>query len=432
MNSVRAIVVAILSSVVLLGTSPLAFAEGEPRKVLTLEECIRSALAHNIALKRTENGLEVGQSRVGLAKADLFPKIDMNAMYFRTASSLGENDDFSASIDASHTLFDFGARRSNIRIAQNRLNVMTYEYAAERQGIVSEVRQAFYSILGNQADLEILAGRKRFLKTELATIRERIAAGLGIEKDRIAAEARLIRADRAFEERKQEASIITVRLTNLTGIENIDSYEIEGPEEIGFHIGPEMSIEDAVALAYENRPELKASAARESVAAEVLAREKRSVFPSVSLALSYTFAGARFLFEKGLTLSGLFNLPLFSGFSSRHRVKQAEAEFEMIRRETELSRQGVRIEVEAALGRLQNSGRTVGTIDKELEEALWIARAAAEKHDAGLGTELELMEARLRYEEASDERRKAHVELLKAEDEFERSTGLVSVDHFIR
>lgn len=402
----------------------LTYAE-EDKKLLTIQDCIDAAVKNNLVLKKSEKKIAWGEGRVGEAKADYFPRIDLNAEYFKTDSSFGENSDYSTSVDVSHTLFDFGARSSAVKTEKSNLQVYQYDRETELQKVVSEVRQVYYSILRIKSDIDILNAKKNLNEKQLEKFKEMYAVGLAVEGDMLGAESRLMESGDKIIVRKDELKIFMSRLSHLTGIENIEDYRLDKISNENLEKQPDIKSEDAVNIAFSNRPELKAYSAREAAAINKLEKEKRLAFPSLSWGLNYVFGGAKFLFEKGFTVTGLLNIPLFRGFSTKYRIKQAEAELNMVEKEREIEKQLIEINVKSTVKTLHEAYNRIAVKNKLLEEARFDLMVAEEKYNAGLASELNLLSVQLKFSQTSKDYYDGVIEYLKALDTYELSTGQI-------
>jgi outer membrane protein TolC len=401
----------------------ISHAYEEDKKVLTLKDCIDAAIKNNLSLKKAGKKMEWGENRIGEAKADYFPKIDFNAEYFRTESSLGEDSDYSTSLDLSHTLFDFGTRSSTVKMEESNLEVYQYEREAELQKVVSEVRQAYYSILHVQSEIDILNAKKNLSEKHLEKSKEVYAVGLAVEREVLRAESESMDSKDKISIQKDELKILMSRLSHLTGIENIEDYKLDQISSENLNKQVNAKTEDAVTIALNNRPELKAYSAKQVAVMKKLEREKKLAFPSLSWGLNYVFGGAKFLFEKGFTVTGLLNIPLFSGFSTKYRIKQVEAELNMIEKEKEIEKQIIEIDVKSSIKRLHEAYNRFAVKKKLLEEAHLDLMLAEEKYNVGLASEIDLMEEQVKFSQVSKEYNDSLINYLKALDKYELSTG---------
>src|SRR5712664_3143490 len=173
----------ILSIVLLMLMLPASIMRGqeEPAKPLTLEEAVSLARSHNRELK--EAGLEVHKQKEAFseAKTQLYPRFDTYVLASELLTPLdftirsGTFGDFSATgpIPVKNSIIHTPARpvaiasvtatqpltqlfRIDLSIKQQKLaaELSQQSYFESEQGLVNEVRRAYYAILQSQSELE--------------------------------------------------------------------------------------------------------------------------------------------------------------------------------------------------------------------------------------------------------------------------------------
>ncbi len=423
----RNVIKVLLSLFIVLSFAVNPLYADNQKKVLSLAECLDAAVNNNLSLKKADKKLEWGDSRIGEAKADYFPRLDFNAEYFRTDSSFGKNADYSTSFDMRHTLFDFGARASQVKIERINLELYRYEREGELQKTLSAVRQEYYSGIGEKGDIIFLHLKKQLQEKKIETVKEMVEAGLALEKDVLSAERELLESENSLRAKEESLHVIMARLSQLTGIENAGDYDLEELDSLLEKNKAEINEKDAVQKSFQNRPELKAYDEKRAGAVEKISREKKLAFPSLSWGLNYVFGGAKFLFERGITISGILNIPLFRGFATRHRIKQAEAELAMLEKELDIKKQDIEIEVRSSIKDLHAASKGIEMKKKLLDEALFDLMVAEEKYHVGLASEIDIMKEQVRFGQVSKEYNDSVLEHLKAHDKYELSTGKITL-----
>jgi multidrug efflux system outer membrane protein len=178
------------------------------------------------------------------------------------------------------------------------------------------------------------------------------------------------------------------------------------------------TLEQALALAEQRRPELTAVtagiAARES---EVFIRE-RSYYPDLGLAgfydVRYTTSATRqtnpFVFDPyndrsvglGLVMRGTFDIPIKNA-----QLEQARAELDKLRAQEKQIRAGIRLEVSKVHGELVSAwARAKAFTEAEKSARRWVTAAFA-AFDLGTGETRDLVDAFTAYAQASGDRGKS-------------------------
>ena len=147
---------------------------------------IQRAIAGNLDLKKAKSRVREARARVGVAKADFYPKLDASAAYTKsrttdTAGSTPETDLFSALLDSTWELDIFGGVRRSVEAA--RRNEEAYREAL-RDTLVSltaEVGLNYASVRTYQARLAVAEDNLKAQEETYRLTQWRFQAGLTTE-----------------------------------------------------------------------------------------------------------------------------------------------------------------------------------------------------------------------------------------------------------
>lgn len=425
-------------------TSAMAAAETAPTpsmvrsggRWLTLEGCVLIALDKNPLSRAAKEGVVAAEEAVGEARAPYYPTLGLSSGYSRwqqhaflpsgvsTASNqIGPTDDWSAGLEARLTLFDSGARRAKLRAAIAGQGMVEEDAVTIRQDIALDVHQSFYSLVA--ANENRLVAEKNLARTEdhLRLTQRRHEAGAVPIAD--VYRARVEVADSRLE---------LVRAGNLVRLASGDLNTAMGlPVELSLEIDARSAkidspdtivLDQAFDQAVHMRPELK-SALQGIAAGRHRVDEARSAFgPTFEASANYGWRDDEFLPEDEDWLVGLtVELPLFTGFSSEHKLARTRAELRQTEAETLRLVQQVRREVWTAHSKLTESFEAIqaaGVLVNDAEESM---RTTRTRYEAGAGTITDLLDAQtaLAQAEATDVAARWDYHIAKAQ--LHRSTG---------
>jgi cobalt-zinc-cadmium efflux system outer membrane protein len=337
---------------------------------LTLEQAIRTALE---ADPKIQAGLEI----IKQAKADLLTaSLSPNPQFSTSGTLLPLDRPFTVNRQGGPPQFDvgmsypidwflFGKRAAEITSARLGVDMSAADFADLVRQRVAGTIAAFYDVLEAQALLDLAREDLDNLKRVETITADRVAlGGVGtIELDRI----RLAVFDSQREVRNRDTAVATAltQLRAFLGLTNTAPlFAVQGSLEVPTPTTP-LTVEDAVALAQQNRPDLL-SVRRQLAKAEAdILVEQKKVYPEVTPHLGYT----RQFQEKAIGFPDVndwgleveVTVPLFD----RNQGNIAKAQ--SVQRQTSLNLRAqlvdLRSEVEQAVKAYQTAYVTVTTDD---------------------------------------------------------------------
>lgn len=397
--SARAIVLALSLS---LFMNPVA---AQPAQTLTAGELVTEALRLNQELQAAR--LEVTRARARLDQSALIPNPVLELE--QTGGSLGRSPgELERRTQLSFPIEYGGKRGRRADVAREELHVAEAVLADRERRLVAEVRTLYTAA--------VAANRELAFTSELTAIDAELARILTIrvqEGDAPPLEARLlevevdrVRSRRAMLEGRSRAA--ELRLAATVGLPPDVDVSLSG--DYGEGIAP-PGIDDALRLAIERRPDLRAANFAISAAESGRRLATARALPDVTLFGGYSRIESSFdntpvgplddedeLFNAGIGVS----LPLFD--RGQAAKAEANASIEQARHLREFAERQVRAEVASALARYQSAEAAVevfrsGVVARSMENLLTM-RAA---YEAGAFTISEFLAERRRLVDAERE-----------------------------
>lgn len=251
-----------------------------------------------------------------------------------TATSVGENDGRSRnySIDLRQSIYD-RANYTRLHASRARANQSAAEYEAALDGLMMRTAQAYFGVLTGIDSVVLSRAEQRAVGRQLDQAEQRYEVGLSAITDVHEARARfdsaranVIAAENALDDAREALSEITgTWLENIKGLESSFQPTLPQPEKI-----------DAwVAEALENNPGLQASELAVIAADKDVGTARAGHLPTLSAQVSYSdsaswgtftsngFSSPSNSLSDGPSIGISLNVPIFSGFATRSRVRQA-------------------------------------------------------------------------------------------------------------
>ena len=228
---------------------------------ITLDAALAEARAANARLPVAAMDVTAGEEQVRSARGQLLPKLGLQGDlqlaprgfgYSSSGSAVGEER---LQLTASQSLYRGGALRAAVAGAEARVRATTAAYRIAEKDLDLDLRTRFSEVLKGEEDVRFRAEGLARLRSYLLTIRQRKAAGEGLQTDVLKTEARLASEEAAAEDAARQLRKSEMELADLLGRdpgEPVEVVPLPPPES-------PAALEDTL---YRQAPELLQGAAR--------------------------------------------------------------------------------------------------------------------------------------------------------------------------
>ena len=406
-------------------------ARAQERK--TLDECIDIALRQQPTLRAVAATVAAGRERVWEAAAAYLPQIQASYLASRrhasSSSLIGSGGTakkaktfpyYNTGATLSQVLFDFGQNLELIHAAQATAEALAADADTQHDTVVFNVQQAYFMLLAayrlrDVAD-ETVAANQRHL--DLAKGRHDV--GLAPRIDVTTAEVQLAQAELNQLTARNNVSLGRETLRNALGLLGPLDFDIVDTLE-----QPRMEVSDqeALDLAYANRPELRSIAAQERAQFERIKAVQKDYLPKLSAESSVAWNGSRYPLQEKWEFGGVVTLSVFNGGLTRAQVEEAKALLDNLQATEAVTRNNVTLEVRQALLNVRQQTESIVVADKGLEQGRENLSLAEGRYKTGVGNIIELTDAQVALVTAEASRVQALVGYRTALAALERSTS---------
>jgi len=429
--SIVILAVVAAGAVPLLSGGPSAQPPSSPQDTLrlSLSRAIELALIHNEDIHIADSGLEKARGRKKEAYAAALPHLDLYAGYTRNILrpvlffsdpgsgetvqiKIGEENDYTLNVSMSQVLYAFGRVGGAIKAAEYYEKGAEQSVEATRRATVLSVREAYYGAVLAEEVLKIsrlsLEQARRHFEETRNKVRQQVASRF----DSIRAEVQMKNREPEMVQAENAVRISLMNLKRLAGIER--NVPIALTDELHY-LPAEYDVEEAIRLAYQNRPDISALQMQVAMSEKIHQVMKRNNLPYLSLFGNYTLQGQqsgelfpdRNRFAKSLGLGVSLTFPLFDGLANRGRVAQARADLNTAQYTLAKMKKSVALQIQELYDRLQAEHENLDSQAATVAMAEEAYRLALVRFRNGLSTSLELSDtelaltgARLNYLEA--------------------------------
>lgn len=406
---------------------------------LNVERCVEIALKMHPGIIAATNTVSANESRVGQAKADYYPRIDWSSSYDRISPASGRSgsllsssdnsfrtnggsfDQYSTGFNLSQTIFDFGKTPTQVKVQNFNLDSATADLDSILNQVVFNVKQAYYGVV--QAKYNKLVAEDTVKQTEQHLAQAEGFFEIGTrpkfdvtkaEVDLSNAKLNLIRSENAFK-------ISIVNLNNAMGVLDAPEYMLD--ENMSF-VKYEITLEDALSKAYENRPDMQSVLAQRRAAESSIELAKKGYYPVLTGSAGYNWSGEQFPLDHGWSAGASLSFPLFSGFLTKYQVDEAKANLNVLKANEESMKQTIFLEVQEAYLTLRAAEEAIPTAKLGVEQARENLDIANGRYAAGVGNPIEVTDAEVGLANARTSYMQALYADKVAQASLERAMGL--------
>ncbi|HMF74175.1 MAG TPA: TolC family protein [Bryobacteraceae bacterium] len=425
------------------GSVPQGTASATPL-ALTLQDAIERGLKANLGLLTSEQSSNEVRAQRLRALAGLLPKVDgklsmteqqinLQALGFNVA--LPPNLGFqiptivrpysyqTAQASATIPLFDFSAL-STFRGSREETKAAMLSIKNARDLVVQAVGNAYLQII---ADAARITAKRAEIEADTAVFNNatrRHDAGVAIAID-------VLRAQVELKQRQQQLVSVTnqfekdkLTLGRITGLPSGQDFTVADPS-------PSVPLEavtlkEALAKAYEHRPDFQAARARVIAAQFTLRAAKAERYPTLTASGRYGDEGLRLLNNSHgvFTATGAIEFNIFDGGRIKADILQNNSELRNRRNEMENLRGQIDYEVRSSLLDLKSAADQVDVAGTNVQLANETLKQARDRFAAGVTNTVEIMQAQQSVADADENLISAQFQYNLGKVELARSLGL--------
>lgn len=128
---------------------------------------------------------------------------------------------------------------------------------------------------------------------------------------------------------------------------------------------------------------------------------KRDYFPTLTGTGRYGYTGEDFPLNRGWSLLFQINLPLFSGWSTTYKLKQAKADVVYYSYKEESIKQQITSQIKNLFVQLKEASQRTETLKEALRQAKENLDLAMARYEVGIGSSIEVVDAIVLYEQVN-------------------------------
>lgn len=426
-------------------TSPKLVQSVEKNAVLNMKDCIELALQNSPKIKKARYNYGLSKGNLGIAKSGYFPTLGVGTGYNVSESRTNRNNTssniYSAEASINQLIWNFGKTNANIKMYNFDRIATLYDFEDIVLDTIFTVKTNYYGVLAAKATVDVNRANVQINERNYQRTKAYFDEGIKSKIDLVNAEVYLSDSKVTLVNSEKQYQNALVKLNNSMYIAFAPEYEIENtetfnfsnnyapvnlekidekkdlsnlPKEVGnafltskvekinvlenykFEPFP-YTFEQAVNLAYKNRPDLKSFDATLNAVKEALKYTKREYLPEISASAGYGYRDKYNAnsFNVGVNLSSSVNIK-----GQKHKIDNAKIQVKMAENEIELAKQDIYFEVQDLYINMVQLEKQIPLLAVKVKQTLENFELADGRYAVGLGDYIELQDAKVNYNNA--------------------------------
>src|ERR1700704_6376434 len=371
--------------------------------VYDVDQAVAVAEEKNPEIAMARKKVEGARGGVVEARAGYLPAVVSTGLArereHQTDSRL-RNEDYNASVRVVQNVYTGGAVTSQNAIARLNLERQELELQAISNRVAMDVRIAFNELLLNRAKIRVREQSVSVLEDELKTQRERLGAGLVGQLNVSRAEVALANEQPELIDAQTQLKNSYLRLGELFGMD-LKSKSVHAQFEVTGQLQYQArhpDLNECLARADIDRPEIKARQRDVEIEEAQEKLDRSALRPWVDFSSGYELYNERdpligHEFNHGYVLGLNAHWHIFDGFATKGRVIATRARRDAAAQTLDATRRSVASEVRSAFLDLEQSDRVLEAETKNVQTADESLEIAKGNLSAGLGTQLDVLQA---------------------------------------
>jgi len=371
--------------------------------VYTIEQAVAVAQEHNPDIAIARKKVQGARGGFVEARSGYLPSLTSSGLYDKRQTQSETNlrqEDYNATLKLEQNLYTGGAVTSQVAIARLNTEKQTYELQEIASRVAMDVRIAFNELLLDRAKVRVRQDSVRVLDEELKSQQQSFSAGIVGKLNVQRAEVALANEQPELFNAQTQLKDSYLRLGDLFGLEPRPGAEASSFEVLGeLQYQPNHpDLNDCLARADANRAVIKARQKDIEIEDQQYILDRSALRPHVR-----AFSGYEVYSERDPAVGQEFNhgyvvginatWNIFDGLATKGRMQATNARREAAVQALAAARRTVVSEVRSAFFDLQQAERVLETETSNVQAADESLEIARSNFAAGLGTQLDILQA---------------------------------------
>ena len=390
---------------------------------ISLKSILNQVTTNYPAIRKVEQDMNAANARIGLAKSGYLPNIDITSSYTHIGPSssidfpglgafeLYPVDNYSASLNYSQSIYDFGRTAKNIAMEKQGKGIVSLSAEQLKQRLSLGVVNLYYSIVFLQEAVKIKDEQLFTLNQHLLFVQKKKETGSATQYEVLTTKVRISATENQKTDLLNSLKVQICQLNLLLG----------QPEKTTLVVKKELqavlvinSTDSLLTVATKTRKELQIAQQKTDMASLRLKVVGTQNNPSFNF---YASGGIKDGYEPKL-YNGIWNyavgvglkIPLYDGNHTKYNQLQVQADIQSDKEDIELARRNIVNEVVESQANMQSALQKISQSELQLQQAKDAYALAETSFKSGVITNLELLDSSTSLSEAGLSKLKSNID----------------------
>ena len=373
---------------------------------MTLDKCLEIALGNNPQINAAFQDILASDSRIKQVWSNYFPQFSWQTGYTRIkqlqlSDVFGRNLTFNyyvlGQVTLQQMLYDFG-------ITQNQATIRKLDYESYKatltgtiNTVIYQTKDAYYALLLALENQRVAQDTVKKFELFYDQAKAFYKIGMNPKVDVTIAEANLSNSKLQLIQADNQVNLAIAKLNNVMGVPFIDKYNVQ--ERLDY-VPVDITLNQAVDIAREARPELKVAELKVESAKQTVKLVKKSYFPTISIEAQYQRGGRSWNSNYGYNLGGYLNFPTINGMLIRNEIKEARYLYDKELANAVNTQNQIYLEIQNAFLTLNEKKSQIPVAILQVKQAKENYELSYGRYRVGEASPVELKDAQILYQEA--------------------------------
>lgn len=395
-----------LTALVLGGlmTTTMASAAMAESVDMTLEDSVRTALDNNYNIKQQEAEYDSAVWARHQARRSFGPTVNWQSTATKMGGKYYDSANLSRSFGNGLTLtmpiYTGGQLEGAIKAADLAMNTNELGLELCKQQVKAATMSAYYQALQAKNQIKVAQDSVNTLTEHLKNVNAQYTVGTVAKSDVLGTQVQMANAEQNLINANNSYDVAIASLNNVMGLPT--DTELNLTDSLDYNVY-EIPLEECTAYARSNRPDVLIADYQVAIAEAGVQQAKAGYMPKVSAQASKSWAGdspfgseetdQRYGQSNNWTAGLVVSWDIWDNNVTQSKVNQSKAAVAKAEAAAENTRQSGDLEVRTAYLNLKAAEKSINTTQVAVDKAQEDYKIAQVRYAAGVGTNLDVMDA---------------------------------------
>ena len=401
-NYMKKLTVLVLGGLMTTTMASAAMAESVD---MTLEESVRTALDNNYSIKQQEAEYDSAVWARHQARRSFGPTVNwqstatkMGGKYYEDSLKLTRN--YGNTLSLTMPIYTGGQLEGAIKAADLAMNANELGLELSKQQVKAATMSAYYQALQAKNQIKVAQDSVNTLTEHLKNVNAQYTVGTVAKSDVLGTQVQMANAEQNLINANNSYDVAIASLNNVMGLPT--DTELNLTDSLDYNVY-EIPLEECTAYARSNRPDVLMADYQVAIAEAGVQQAKAGYMPKVSAQASKSWAGdspfgseetdQRYQSSNNWTAGVVVSWDIWDNNVTQSKVNQSKAAVAKAEAAAENTRQSGDLEVRTAYLNLKAAEKSINTTQVAVDKAQEDYKIAQVRYAAGVGTNLDVMDA---------------------------------------